>query len=132
MAMRRPPSTTADRVLPPQTTTRLASGTFLGPQRAWRSASIIAFNTCLPAATHRPWKAFQGQAEDGTLPTHGRLVTLQSAVSRTFADMNEGITRQHELDPFNNQYVSARAVCDHLVRTYAPNRGDGRTWPTKI
>ena len=54
MAMRWPPSTTLERVVPPRTAYRVVSGTLLAPHRATRSASIMANSTCLPALTHSP------------------------------------------------------------------------------
>ena len=44
-------------VLPPRRPRAMASGTFLAPHSATRSASIIAASTCWPLAMHRPWKA---------------------------------------------------------------------------
>ena len=54
MAMRRPPRTTLERVVPPRTACPAVSGLYLAQHRATRSASIMAASTCFPALTHSP------------------------------------------------------------------------------
>lgn len=62
IAMPRPPGVTQPRVWPPRPGRRPGAGFPFAPQRAVRSASIIATSTCSPACTHRPKKALRTSA----------------------------------------------------------------------
>ena len=60
--MRRPPSVTSPRALPPRTARRVGLGACFGPQSCSRSCSIIVRSTCWPASRQSPKNAVRVSA----------------------------------------------------------------------